>query len=224
VDVWLIANREKFPKAEVELMAERIQSARQAIGALEVELDGLSADIRTAKAISGGDGGRVRARRLRASYASVMSEEFELLASMRGSLSGDMRGLTPGIDGARAKLAALSDELNRLQSALDEQINTKVAEIRAKLALELQRLDTYAVEETALKGESDGVLGPVATESLRAVAREFKELVRKADVGIIDVAWARKQAETTRVNDLVQRQQTEVQELEVEFSDVLEGE
>ena len=40
-------------------------------------------------------------------------------------------------------------------------------------------------------------------------------------LGIIDVAWARKQAETKKVNELIREQQERQNELENEFEDVL---
>ncbi len=105
---------------------------------------------------------------------------------------------------------------------LDRQIEDKVNEIRGQLASELKRLETYEKEELGLRGETDQMLGPVARASLASVANAFRDLVRRADVGIIDVAWSRKQEKTRKVNEVVQRQQTQVQELEDEFSDVLE--
>jgi hypothetical protein len=75
----------------------------------------------------------------------------------------------------------------------------------------------------ALRGETDGLLGPVATQTLNTVAHEFQDLVLKADVGIIDVAWARKQGVTDKVSTVVREQQDRTRELETEFQDVLEG-
>ena len=83
----------------------------------------------------------------------------------------------------------------------------------------LHRSDAYGREHAALKATTNDALGPVARDSLAAVVDQFRKLVRKADVGIIDVAWARKQAESNKVNQLVQNQQTQVQELEDAFSD-----
>jgi hypothetical protein len=47
--------------------------------------------------------------------------------------------------------------------------------------------------------------------------------VLKADVGIIDVAWARKQQVTDRVAKVVREQQDRTRELETEFQDVIQG-
>ena len=64
---------------------------------------------------------------------------------------------------------------------------------------------------------------PVAADSLSAVAAEFNDLVLKADVGIIDVAWARKQGVTDKVSTLVRELQDKTRELEIQFNDVLDG-
>ena len=222
VEVWMAQNRTTLTDEQVQLMNDRLLSTRNAIADIESSIESLQGDIGTARAISGGDGGRVRAHRVREAYSSVMGQENGLLSQMRARLPGDLKSLTGRIDGQRKTLATMRSDLTRLQTVLDQQIENKVADVREQLVVELKRLDKYEAQQTALSGETDSMLGPVAQESLEAVSSEFKTIVRKADVGIIDVAWARKQAETKKVNEVVQKQQERVRELDDEFADVLE--
>lgn len=224
VDVWLSQNRNQLSDKEVELMSKRTTAGRKLIADLEDDIDSLQSDIRTARAVSGGDGGRVRAHRIRDAYGAMVSTEIEGLRGLRSNIRGDLSGTTSQIDQHRAALAKMGADLRKLQAALDEQIEDKVSEVRSELLAELARLDTYEKEHVGLGGETDRILGPLAAASLSAVAREFKTLVRKADVGIIDVAWARKQAESKRVGKLLEEQQTQILELENEFADVIEDE
>ena len=97
----------------------------------------------------------------------------------------------------------------------------RVDEIRKEIAVEVNRLAQYEVEHGQLTGETDDLLGPVASRTLESVSQQFRDLVLRADVGIIDVAWARKQVETEKVNELIKEQRERTQELEEEFADVL---
>jgi hypothetical protein len=53
------------------------------------------------------------------------------------------------------------------------------------------------------------------------VDSKLEGLLMKADVGLIDVAWARKQAETRKVDDMIRQLQDQTAALEAEFADVL---
>ena len=156
------------------------------------------------------------------SYSKVMLEEVQVLRGLRNKLPSDLRATTALLDDRRASLVTIASDLDRLQDALDQQIEGKVAEARSQLLLELERLERYEREEAGLATETDRLLGPVAASSLSAVAGEFRNLVLRAEVGMFDVAWARKEAETKQVNELVQQQQQQMRELESEFSDELE--
>jgi hypothetical protein len=96
------------------------------------------------------------------------------------------------------------------------------------------QLDAVIAEEVSMlrerrasaPGEFQGLFlrleqRPVASRTLESVSQQFRDLVLRADVGIIDVAWARKQVETEKVNDLIKEQRERTQELEEEFADVL---
>lgn len=116
----------------------------------------------------------------------------------------------------------IDQQLAQLESALEQQVEKKVGDVRAQLAIEVERVNKYSGEFGDLQASTSAVLGPVATRTLAQVEKQFKDFVLQADVGIIDVAWARKQAETKKVNDLIKEQQDRTLELENEFSDVLE--
>jgi ribosome biogenesis protein Tsr3 len=106
---------------------------------------------------------------------------------------------------------------------MEATVKDRVDEVRAVVRAEDAKLREYERETALLRTETDAMLGPVASAALRAVSQEFNELVLKADVGIIDVAWARKQQVTDRVAKVVREQQDRTRELETEFQDVIQG-
>ena len=65
------------------------------------------------------------------------------------------------------------------------------------------------------------VAGLVAYENIREVRRRFYDLVVRSEVGVVDVAWARKQEKTDKIGRLVRQQKRDLKVLDDEFRDVL---
>jgi tetratricopeptide (TPR) repeat protein len=221
VELWLRDNRGKLDAEEQALMDTRIVEARGEIRALEEALGKLESEIRQAADLVEGDAGRGRARRLAEEYKGLMTEELAILRAARGSVAGDLQGGLQRIDQQRLALDAIDQRLADMQQALDGKVRDKVDEVRLAIAQEAARLDGLEQEHAGLTNETQALLGPVADRTLAAVGKQFRDLVLKADVGIIDVAWARKQTETDKVNDLIREQQRRSSELELEFAEFL---
>jgi tetratricopeptide (TPR) repeat protein len=222
VEHWINENRDKIAPESLKLFVDRVAGVSGEIRELESALGQLQSEIRTGGEISGKDAGRIRARKLRSDYGGLVAQEISLLKSKRDRIPNDMQGLTSRIDGQRTTMQQIDSDLQVLDSKVEQQIQRPVMEAKALLAAEAEKLSRYEGEYGDLRTKTGDVLGPVATRTLHAVDKQFGQFVLEADVGIIDVAWARKQAETKKVNDLIKEQQDRTLELENEFSDVLE--
>ena len=66
------------------------------------------------------------------------------------------------------------------------------------------------------------MVGQVAIDSMVAVERKFKDIVLRADVGVVDVAWAEKDSRTEQINVNVSQQRRALEQFDREFRDVLE--
>ena len=224
VEIWLSENRGTLTDKEIALMSKRTRDARRDLSVLEAEIDTLEDAIQTAKAVSAGDGGRVRAKRLREAYAVIIDREVAQLKSIRKKLPAEFSASIRQMDGVRGDLATINSDLGVLQRALDRQISSKIATIRERLKLETEKLNRFEEEQVSLTAKTKDLLGPVAMASLKDVMDQFNDLVMKADVGIIDFAWARKEAKTRSVNAAVDKEQQDLRDLELEFSEFVEDE
>ncbi|MEE2900692.1 MAG: tetratricopeptide repeat protein [Myxococcota bacterium] len=222
VEVWLSENRSKLTDREIALMSKRARDIRSVLIQLENEAEELGERVETAQTISSGDGGRVHAARLREAYAANIERESGFLKSIRGKLPVEFQSSLTAIDAVRGDLRDIAQELQTLQRALDRQILSKVDGIRERLKLETEKLDRFEQEQDNLSGKTRSLLGPVALASLQSVIDQFNDLVMKADVGIIDVAWARKRDTTAKVNSAVDQEQQRVQDLTVKYQDFIE--
>lgn len=221
VELWLRDNGGDLNAEERAMMDSRLAEARAETRALEEQLAALEREIRLAAEVVGGDAGRGRAQELAARYRSVREREETLLREARRSVPAELQGILQRIDQQRAALDGVDQRLASMQDDLDGQVRSRVDELRYSIAQEVAKLDAYEREQSTLTSETQALLGPVADRTLVAVGQHFKDLVLKADVGIIDVAWARKQQETEKVNELIREQQRRNQELEAEFSEFL---
>ena len=94
--------------------------------------------------------------------------------------------------------------------------------IRQKIAIESRNLEDYRQEVTTDEGSAGGLVGRIAYQSFRRVRRQVYDLVLKADVGIIDVAWTRKRSDADKIQKLASDKDRQLRLLEDDFREVLE--
>ena len=68
---------------------------------------------------------------------------------------------------------------------------------------------------------SNAATSRIAFDSFRRVRQQFYDLVLKADVGVVDVAFTRKQDKTEDIQKLSQQKDRELKALDEEFKEVL---
>ena len=81
----------------------------------------------------------------------------------------------------------------------------------------------YGFCDLPVKGPSQakGLVGRIAFDSFKRVRQSFYDLVLKADVGVVDVAFTRKQDKTQEIQKLAQQKDRELKQLDEEFKEVL---
>ena len=106
-------------------------------------------------------------------------------------------------------------------SQVDLLIDQKLADMRSTITDEKAHLLAYNRTLDSYRGETNEVGGGVAASSFRAMAERFYQIVVRADVGIIDVAWALKQNKTDENSRLVREKKRDLKVLDDEFREVL---
>ena len=66
------------------------------------------------------------------------------------------------------------------------------------------------------------MVGQIASESLDLVEQMVHDIVLRADVGLIDVAWAIKEVQTAKITERLKKQSSEVGLIDSEWAEVLE--
>ena len=75
-------------------------------------------------------------------------------------------------------------------------------------------LDVYGKDVGVVSGDAQQLVGRMAYDSFRRVRRQFYDLVLKADVGVVDTAFTKKQSQTTSIQKVASQKDEELRELD----------
>jgi tetratricopeptide (TPR) repeat protein len=128
-----------------------------------------------------------------------------------------------------ATIAGLIDQAKRVLAKLDADdgaVDTVAAAALGAVKADLDRqkaaLADYRSRYQAAELASRDVGGAVLGQSFRDVKTKFYDVVVRADVGVVDVSWSRKEASDDELKRLNLEKQREVKQIRDEFREVLQ--
>ncbi len=198
---------------------ERITNEQKGIDGALLEMEELRKTLlaernNADKAISGED-------TLRKRYAAVLEQERIVFNQLRAGLADDARKLLSRIDVVRADSDALKDRVVRSKGVIRERVEQRAQRLRNQVLAESKMLDSYSKDTDSITGETRNLVGRIAFDSFRRVQRSFYDLVLKADVGVVDVSFQRKQDKTSDIQKKASAKDRELKQLDEEFKEVL---
>lgn len=147
----------------------------------------------------------------RAKFVDLVSRERELAGSAG-----------PAYDAAYSRIAAVERQLDQRDVEIAAVVRQRASEMLAVVDEETANLARYRAALGSLGGETEEVVGAIAYLSFNRVRDRFYDLVLRADVGKIDVAWAKREDHRIRVDTLTRERARELQVLDDEFRDVMD--
>jgi len=203
---------------QAQQLHELIEELRKQNDELRLQL----ADSARQNTVAGqaGEGERSAMKRL----SALITEEYEILRKARAMMSGDNGRQFDGIAGVLQKADEVQNQVSSFDARIDASAEGRLVKIRETVEAERTNLKIAAEQLSALTTESKGVGGGLAQTLLARVTDRFYDLVVQSDVGIIDVAWGMKDEKTQNLNKLVTQQKNEMQTLDEDFRQILEGE
>jgi hypothetical protein len=121
----------------------------------------------------------------------------------------------------RKRAETLRVRVDTARQVLRAQVERRGRLIRDKVLAEQRLLQGYGQEVASASNDARHLAGRIAFDSFQKVRKQFYDLVLKADVGLVDVAFTRKQDKTTDIQKLSAQKARELQELEEEFQQVV---
>lgn len=157
-----------------------------------------------------GDSRYQRDDRLRAEYNRLVAREHEL-----GGGGGEIGVLYRRADEIEATL----EEHDR---AIDQVVEERTTDMRRVLDEETHNVEGYRTRLGELETETVEVVGGVTFLNFNQVRARFYDLVLRADVGRIDVAWSQREEHRMRVEMLTRERSREIQALDDEFREIMD--
>jgi hypothetical protein len=121
----------------------------------------------------------------------------------------------------RADADALKDRVARAKTTIRERVQRRAQKLREQVLAEATLLEGFTRDTDAITGETRNLVGRIAFDSFRRVQKSFYDLVLKADVGVVDVSFQRKQDKTSDIQKKSAAKDRELKQLDEEFKEVL---
>jgi hypothetical protein len=125
-------------------------------------------------------------------------------------------------DAGYRRIESIERQLDQRDAAIAVVVRKRVDEMMAVVAEETANLARYRVALRSLEGETVDVVGAITYLNFNRIHGRFYELVLRADVGKIDVSWARREDHRLRIDTLTRERARELQALDDEFKDVMD--
>lgn len=191
---------------------EMVELLRQQMGELREKI---RQERATAATSLGGDS------LIRNQLLQTLKDQHALLATAGTRLPSDRAGLFNRAAELHARIAELQLRTEDSKRQIQGQVLRLADEIREKVAHERELLGDYGHEVQQVSADARQVVGRIAFDSFRRVRQQFYELVLKADVGVVDVAFTQKQNQTVEIQKLSQTKERHLKALDDEFKEVL---
>lgn len=218
---WVTDTREKRrdgPEDEKQF-TERLLSEQRSLKALEDEVQRLRGELLSQRGLV--DTTLSGEEAIRQEMASASLRAQGLLAGVEPRASGDGAQFVARTHELRSQLAQLQQRTGSARAALRERVRRKGEEIREKVVSEARLLEGYSKDVGNVSGDAQQLVGRMAYDSFRRVRRQFYDLVLKADVGVVDSAFTRKQSQTTSIQKVASQKEEELRALDDDFQPVL---
>ncbi len=209
------ADQQRDPGA-AEATRSELETHRAAVDEYRSQIEQLERLIEIARIQVGvGDARYQRDDRLRTEYNGLVERERQLLAA-----AGVRRPRE--LDQMFARAIEVEAVLDRHDNLVDQVVEERTAEMREVIGEESTNLEGYRNALASLEGETIEVVGAVTQSNFDDVRHRFYDLVLRADVGRIDVAWARREEHRMRVDLLTRERSREIQALDDEFREIMD--
>ncbi len=212
------ATRKNTPEDEKAFL-EKVQFERKALDAIQADVDVVRKQLEDEKhnaenAIGGEED-------LKLQYEAALEKERHLYEQVRNNLPSDAAQVMLRSDVVRADADGVRERVRAAKQILRDRVARRAAKLRATVQGEQALVDGYGKQVVGISSDARELVGRIAFDSFKRVRQSFYDLVLKADVGVVDVAFTRKQDKTAQIQKLAAQKDRELKQLDDEFKEVL---
>ncbi|HUT78936.1 MAG TPA: hypothetical protein VM285_14660, partial [Polyangia bacterium] len=205
---------EGVPAESVKALSDELDRHRESVAQMRGQVAVLQEEVEAQRFQVGvGDARDREDEDLRRRIKNLVLRERALLRGRSGNLGAKLERAHGAVDVAESKVV-------EFQRRVALEADRLIGEIRQQVNSERDQVAGYHRELQALGDDAEQVVGGVTFANFSNVRKRFHELLLKADVGIIDVAWLRKVGHNERIRDLTKARLNETNWLDEEFREV----
>lgn len=153
-------------------------------------------------------------------FRELFTREVTLVAA--GQDSRDAVNYAKGIQSLLGRVDLDEQRLEVTRSKLERQALEQAQALRAQIAAEVSSLEVYAQNLDSLDQQARLLVGEIAMKNFALVRDRVKNIVLRADVGIVQQAWEVREEQRVRVRNLQRERSREEQNLNDELREVLD--
>ncbi|MBI5608277.1 MAG: tetratricopeptide repeat protein [Deltaproteobacteria bacterium] len=191
----VVLSKEQEKKIREGLQAEKDELRRiyRDLEEVAVQVDVQSQTVGAGDKVSG-DEAVIRKRLM----AAQRAEAEVYLAALQRAASGD----TTGLQVARGNAEKLMADIIVDQGTVQDRAAERLVGIRKVLSQEQRNIAEYQVSVRSYEDDSRALARQVGYTLVRAAQNRLSEIILEADLGLVDVAWQRKQEKATAIRGL----------------------
>jgi tetratricopeptide (TPR) repeat protein len=194
---------EKFSPMWEEELRNEIAREKQSLQAVYDELVALSReiDVETRK-LGAGDTASAGEQTLKQQLLRAIEREGRSHDRIAQRLGGKVATRYVGLEGVRRRSGELFGRISRLLGLISGEVRKKTDELLAVVDGELRQLSSYDGEAGLLVADGDDIASRYGMAFFDASLARMSDVVLDADVGLLDVVWARKTEQTAALQRL----------------------
>ena len=193
----------KVSKENEKEVLDRIGQEREKFNGLTVESESCQDEIDDEKNGLVFGGTLIEAENsIRDSFNGIVARQYGVLGN-----TSEISGLFREADRIDAKLADFYDRLNDAMKGI-------LSDVRASYEQERRNVDAYKSELLRAKREVEEMAVLALYSNMNTARNIFADLVLQGDLGLIDVAWEKKEESTSEIMRLKTQKANEIQQLQ----------
>ncbi|MGM0574826.1 MAG: tetratricopeptide repeat protein [Myxococcota bacterium] len=122
---------------------------------------------------------------------------------------------------ARDRIFEQVGALDRVVAAIDRKVDAQVRRLRARIERESRKLSGYAATMGTYESQGERIGQRVGEELFDRARQKMKDVVLKAEVGLIDVAWQRKREKTEDIQAMSQEKSDKLRRLDATLQELM---
>jgi len=227
MEKWLLESRyadegRRLSRAEQKKYIEEVKAEKKALKTVYEELVRATVQIDRENARVGvGDVVTQNETNIKNQLIASHRKQELLLSRIRERIRGEDRQTTERLQRYRGRVVSMFNHLGRLLRRINKAADVQIVEFRRKVARERTLLMGYERQVAQFTKDSDRLSDEVGTSLFGMAQRRLSDVVLEADLGLIDVAWQKKEGESKKIVAMQEARKAELDRLQQTMEEIL---